>query len=273
MQRAMALGFGPVETSGGGRKPSWRCASAASPGRLLRNGKEDGPSPARSTFRPSPGCSTSRLLRCCLISTAALHRRWNSAIARHNIAIAPPRFEGALLREAVELGIDVAAELSPHLRAAVRLKREIAGSKRIARRLAKQTGSSTRWVFGVTESVCSDAVRRSHQSRRCRGLHALSVGCAGQPRFRSGNPDRRATGPRCFVWTTRRSPASGVRRRGRGSRHGHACSGGGSSQCHRCTRRIWSITVPPSSAPSTSFRQWSEAPVGNRAFALRSVAV
>jgi transcriptional regulator with XRE-family HTH domain len=47
----------------------------------------------------------------------------DSAIARHNIAIAPPRFEGALLREAVELGIDVAAELSPHLRAAVRLKR------------------------------------------------------------------------------------------------------------------------------------------------------
>jgi hypothetical protein len=35
-------------------------------------------------------------------------------VARHNIAIAPPRFEGALLREAVELGIDVAAELSPH---------------------------------------------------------------------------------------------------------------------------------------------------------------
>ena len=44
-------------------------------------------------------------------------------VARHNIAIAPPRFEGALLREAVELGIDVAAELSPHLRAVIRLKR------------------------------------------------------------------------------------------------------------------------------------------------------
>ena len=60
-------------------------------------------------------------------------------------------------------------------------------------------------VFGVTESVCSDAVRRSHQSRRCRGLHALSVGRAGQPHLRSRNPDRRATGPRCFVWTARRS--------------------------------------------------------------------
>ena len=38
------------------------------------------------------------------------------------VAIALPQFDGTLLREAAELGIDVAAELSPHLSGLIRSK-------------------------------------------------------------------------------------------------------------------------------------------------------
>jgi antitoxin CcdA len=40
------------------------------------------------------------------------------------MVMAPPLFDGALLREAAEMGIDLTAELTPHLRALIGSKRE-----------------------------------------------------------------------------------------------------------------------------------------------------